>query len=155
MNEVRMVIWDSAWNIFLSHWLTGVGLGNVRAFMMHFSGLDFESHHLILDMLAEQGITMLLVFLFAIAGPAIWIYRTRHHGTKNRDIAIALFIGICGFMLYGCITGERLISTTQYFSGHITYFLFISIALQYHLIVRPDSCSKRVHYVQRCEYDQT
>jgi len=151
--DLRFILWHNAWNIFLDHWLTGVGLGNIRSVMQQTIGIDFDSHQLFLDILSEQGIIVFLVFISLVISPIYWIYKTKNVKTPNRDLGIALYVGMLGFVLYGCITGARIISTINYYSGHCTYFLFISILLQHHLIVRSEFNERRFQSNTACNIE--
>lgn len=134
MQNQRIIIWTNALYIFRDNWLTGVGLGNIRHEMKRYSGWDYDSHNLPLDILAEQGIFCFVAFVIAIGVLTIKVIKSHGiRGKTKREMNIALYLGVLAFIFYGSTTGSRLISFGETIAGLGSYFLFISMALQYYL----------------------
>lgn len=143
MQNQRIIIWTNSLRIFKDNWLTGVGLGNIRHEMKRFSRLDYDSHNLPLDILAEQGIFCFAAFVIAIT--VLTINMIKSHGIRGktkREMNIALYLGVLAFIFYGSTTGSRLISFGETISGLGSYFLFISMALQYYLTCQGEADNK-------------
>lgn len=104
--EQRLVEWHKAWLMFLSSPLLGVGIGHYgwHSFILHGlpefaeaspkSQLYHHAHNLFLEVLAELGITGLLVLLFLLV---TWIKQflknwVTHEGWFIASVLLVLFI---------------------------------------------------------------
>jgi len=104
---VRMLLWQDAWDQFLTHPLLGVGLGNKGFISKANLGLFYPTtHNFILQSLAETGIlgtTMMLVFY---AKYMLISFRMSFGYTKAREKAaysVGIFLSIIAMILHGLV----------------------------------------------------
>jgi tetratricopeptide (TPR) repeat protein len=104
--ESRKIIWNGAWNAFLSHPILGGGPGTFRIDFPQFRAPDYylhqisnvtpEAHDCFLDMLSETGVTGLAFFLL-LAGSLTWLTLLnawRRRDARLRELSLAAW---CGF----------------------------------------------------------
>lgn len=133
--NIRMILWEGGLLIFRANWFSGVGLGNIRPEMQQMVGLDFDSHNVMLDVFAEQGLVA-GVAIFAIFVVCVWRAARMHFYAKNEasKLNLSLCIGTVAYFIYGAVlTGGKLITSEVTISGFWCYFLFLSLALQDYL----------------------
>lgn len=135
-HNLRIQIWDASFRIFQENFLTGVGLGNIRTEMLAYEGFDFDSHNLLLDIFAEQGVFSGIIFLVIVFTLTWRVFRmaVKEINLTIKNINLGLYLGILIFCIHGIfLTGSKLITTDETVSGFGAYFLFISMALQDYL----------------------
>ena len=98
----RFALYRLAWDCFLSHPWTGVGLNNfsVAAHALH--GLDTVPHNLELGFLAELGLPGLaLVVAWVVAlGRSCWRCRERACDRHERSLALGLWAAWLAFLVH-------------------------------------------------------
>lgn len=105
-NSERLLLWHSAWQMFVDHPLLGIGVGNFPvAYATHYiSPLAVErglghAHNTYLHILAEMGITGLLSFLYlyyVLLASSYQNYKA-HHSTYS----LVLILATAGLLLQG------------------------------------------------------
>lgn len=115
----RDFLWASALNVFHSSPVIGVGVGR----FMQVSGSDMDAHNAYLQILAEQGIVGLLLFIIPLVYCVINTIKQMYY-RKNEScetLYFSLFIQFV-LILYS-ITGNPMVNPY----GYMIYFLAISI----------------------------
>ncbi|VXB29132.1 conserved membrane hypothetical protein [Pseudomonas sp. 8AS] len=101
----RLLEWRVAWQLFLDHWLMGVGAGNYAgaAFVKHVElgiasppGLFLHSHNSVVQLLVEFGLLggLWLLVMVAMAVLGLW------HASRQRERILAVSI-LLAFAIYG------------------------------------------------------
>jgi hypothetical protein len=120
----RLAIWGGALTVFAGSPLTGIGYGNLRAFLGGLIGLPDgwmgDAHNLYLELLAETGIVGFLVFAMLIVIAlrlALKRYRKTTDGFNqnvfdqnvfdqnvfDQIMGFAAFAAVCGVLVHGTV----------------------------------------------------
>ena len=121
-NSERVLMWKSAWNMFLDHPVLGVGIGNYGAQYQKIYILpdakepeQNHSHNSFMQYLAETGLIGFSAFLI------MFLYLLRHYIVRFRNnhhdsIALGMILSIICFMIHGLMDWNygMFPSTAQY-----------------------------------------
>jgi len=105
----RLAVWAGAAHVFTGSPWTGMGFGNLRAFMGGLVGLPEgwvgDAHNLYLELLAETGILGFLAFAFLIVTSLRLALAQRRLFQQDLDkvIGFAVFAAICGVLVHGAV----------------------------------------------------
>ena len=120
-NAQRLLMWQSAWRMFLDHPVLGVGPGNyARQYQTKYiSPLATEpeqshAHSNYLEVLAETGVPGLAAFL------AMFAVLLRHYAGRYRrgdTVALGMLLAVASFMVHGLMDWNygMFASTAQFF----------------------------------------
>jgi len=126
----RLQIWQDSWQVFLSHPILGVGLGNYSREIDPLTSYrsPITSHNLYLDILSESGLFGLAVWLFLILGTLYQLLKTvkKTVTIKTDNIFPALGIGLIGSLCYFIVHS---FFETSVFNPVISAFLMIILGL--------------------------
>jgi O-antigen ligase len=99
----RLILWDTAWNLFVHSPIIGVGWGNfVEIYGSYLSSFPwippgvFEAHNIYLQFLAETGVVGFTVFF-------LFIFRAWRQGLRQLRFARDVFDKALGFGVLGAI----------------------------------------------------
>jgi O-antigen ligase len=99
----RLLLWDTAWNLFVHSPIIGVGWGNFTeiygSYLSSFSWIPpgvFEVHNIYLQFLAETGLVGFTVFF-------LFIFRAWRQGLRQLRIAPDVFDKALAFGVLGAI----------------------------------------------------
>jgi O-antigen ligase len=125
----RVAIWEGAFATFSHSPMIGVGFGNLRLLLGGLldlpDGWVGDAHNLYLELLAEIGVTGLLVFAFFI----VVTLRTALRGYRSpqseiaRMVCFATFIAVIGILVHGTV--DYLFHTTP----QVTALLFLILGI--------------------------
>lgn len=104
-NSERLLMWNSAWNMFIDHPLTGVGVGNYKEqyYNKYISPLAKEkqihAHNNVMHLAATTGIIGLIGF-FSMFG--YFLYESFENWRRKREVApLFFFIATLSFLIQG------------------------------------------------------
>jgi len=94
----RSQLWHAAWQLFVTHPLTGVGAGNYELLLRNVGlrGIETQAGSLWLQTLAEQGVIG-LVALLLFAGTAL---RATHALRYQSPLALAAFLALASLLAH-------------------------------------------------------
>lgn len=121
----RLVLWQTAWETWISHPFLGVGLGQYAEWLYPGQGgaIPYYAHNLFLDIGVELGVLGLIAFLVLLIGAwvSVWSLVKRHQ---------ALALGVAaGLILYSVHS----LFETALFSVHILTLLTLLLGLAFAL----------------------
>jgi len=105
----RLAVWAGAASVFAGSPLTGMGFGNLRAFMGGLVGLPEgwvgDAHNLYLELLAETGVLGFIAFAFLVITSLRMALAQRRlfQGDFDKVIGFAVFAAICGVLVHGVV----------------------------------------------------
>jgi len=105
----RLAVWAGAASVFAGAPLTGMGFGNLRAFMGGLVGLPEgwvgDAHNLYLELLAETGVLGFIAFAFLVITSLRMALAQRRlfQGDFDKVIGFAVFAAICGVLVHGTV----------------------------------------------------
>jgi O-antigen ligase len=109
----RVLLWTAAWQMFLDHPVTGVGLLHFNdAYMAHYlSPLAKEPnlphpHNLFLDFLAETGLVGFSAYMLLVLGQVVIAFRFTQNGTGNlRQLTLPdmFILSVAGMLGHGMV----------------------------------------------------
>ncbi len=139
MQNIRVLLIETAFAIFQDNWLTGVGFGNIQTEIARRTGVQFDSHNLAMNILAEQGglISLLLLAAFVYISYQVW----RCLKTKKSDeawLALSIYAGLVLYLLRSVITGGDLVGG-EFMGSHRACWLFTTGALIDYIAHTPGS----------------
>ncbi|CUH94496.1 hypothetical protein P22_0562 [Propionispora sp. 2/2-37] len=105
-NSERLLMWHSAWNMFLDHPITGVGIGNYeKAYQEQYISPDAKerkqshAHNNFLQVLADRGIIGFLGFIYLFG---YILYSSYRNYSKTKNLwAIGIFLVTVSLLLQG------------------------------------------------------
>lgn len=137
LHNVRAVLAEISWAIFLENWAFGVGQGNVQAEIFLRSGINYDAHNLMFNVLAEQGVFvfLLLISLFVYVTYLTWVaIRKKDYG--DRWLAFFCYAGLIAYLIR-CNTTGGTIAGNQFIGAHKMCWLFTLVAIIYQLAKTP------------------
>jgi O-antigen ligase len=105
----RLAVWGGAASVFAGSPVTGMGFGNLRAFMGGLVGLPEgwvgDAHNLYLELLAETGVLGFLAFAILVVTSLRMALAQRRlfQGDFDKVIGFAVFAAICGVLVHGVV----------------------------------------------------
>ena len=143
MENIRVLLAQTSWDIIKDNWLFGLGQGNLLDEMVLRIGIRFDAHNFALNVLTEQGILvfLLIVFFLIYISYLIWgIIRTK--GTDNRWLAICSYIALMIFLFRSCLTGGTL-AGIQFIGAHRVCWMFSLVAIIYYISKNNETLNDR------------
>jgi O-antigen ligase len=130
-NAERLKNWTQGWNIFSSHFLGGVGLGNYSLYLDPTLAYraPVYAHNLYLDLGAEMGVFALLVWVLLV-GVTIWELYRASKTTADRTLSF-LSLGFIGSLTWYSI---HCFFDDSFFAPNILSVLVVILSLSVLLI---------------------
>lgn len=133
----RSVMYLLALKMFFVNPIFGQGTGAYR--IQYFSSLAKDSDHMYLNahnvylqLLAENGIIGLILFLYAsifVLNKSIKLLRRFHMENNNNEIIMYITVAFQIYFLLYCLTGNPLYDSMMY----IPYFIFCSVGYSFYI----------------------
>ncbi|MEZ5337729.1 MAG: O-antigen ligase family protein [bacterium] len=116
----RLRFWEAAWQIFMDHPLSGVGLGNFAyvypQYQKDYIYYSVDPHSWPLQLCCELGIAGLLAMLLLLGGFCIWALRVMRSAAAL-PWRLGLVAAVLGSMLHAAVDFDYTFSATNAFLG--------------------------------------
>ncbi|MBP2654170.1 MAG: polymerase [Firmicutes bacterium] len=107
-NSERVLMWRSAWNMFLDHPITGVGAGNYpKQYQTRYilpeakERMQGHPHNNFLNTMAETGIVGCLAFVYMFGYILVYFFRRRGGDNEGGIMAMAAFLVTVSLLVQG------------------------------------------------------
>lgn len=138
MENIRVVLAETSWEIFKDNWLFGVGQGNLLDEIASRTGIHFDAHNLALNVLTEQGVLVFLLVVVYLFYITYLLWKTfKGKGLGDRWLALCCFAALMAFLLRSCLTGGTLAGTQFIGAQRVCWMLTIG-AIIYNLAKSPE-----------------
>lgn len=113
----RLRIWRDAWDIYVSHPILGVGMGNYQFFDrslpvdMVGAGVTHNQYLTVLAEVGPIGLALLVTFVLVLS-INLWRWSVSSSDSRVRDLSLSLFSVTIGFILLGFAGDSFVISTS-------------------------------------------
>lgn len=137
LQNVRAILAEISWDVFLDNWAFGVGQGNLQTEIFLRSGINYDAHNLMFNVLAEQGILvfLLIVCLLGYVTYLTWV-AIRKKGSGDRWLAVFCYAGLVAYLIK-CNTTGGTIAGNQFIGAHKMCWVFTLAAIIYQLAKTP------------------
>jgi tetratricopeptide (TPR) repeat protein len=121
-SSIRLNYWKGTWEIFKDRPLTGSGLGTFGTIYPQYQKDPISAgkyaHNLYLEMLSEEGIFVLIIFIVFLTS----IYWNSFRDLKEKNYALPLYIGTLAFMFHNGVDIDW-----HFPANTLTFWIFLGL----------------------------